>query len=337
MTITELKNHMSRFAAVYKTNETIGGRDLLYLKNGYLIANTMIASYYLNIGIDGEAILPASEFFLMINTCDSDEFSISFEGEDTVVVCGSSKAIYPPPHGASRQLSRVPAVPVADTTAPADLEKGAALCKNTLHKDSLRYSNVLVTKDYMLSTDSYRISKYNLSGIKDFPESMYMVWSASKVIADHPVTKYTLSEHAIVWELEDGGILVTPRELKTFDDLIQYTTADRLGSVKLSFPKGRKPITRRIASVTKMTFSTHKADRLVEVRFTKDKMAIRASGVKGDSITEIDVEYSGDEFVFKINPEFLIEGLQFADRIDITSDNYIVMCSGDGEQFVWIE
>lgn len=193
-------------------------------------------------------------------------------------------------------------------------------CSHDISDGALRAVNVNGNK--LSSSDRYRLTRYVMP--ESFDPAINLPATFIDQIKNEDLSDARYAVHEDVFFLN-----ILPLKAIFASELItiNFPETDKFFDIKdpgidIAIPDNIKIILNRHLVFQKdlMDF-----DKVVKIIVSKDKMVVECTGTKGEFQQEIEIEYSGKEFSFRINPIFFKEAAVLVDTMTVIPSENLVM------------
>jgi len=210
---------------------------------------------------------------------------------------------------------------------PKGFKTGFELCSFSYMKTDCtnRFYNVFCDGDCIFSTDTYRVSIYELPE-EDKSLSFAIPGPQSEVLRDYDIVGYCLLENWLVLETADGAIIgTTLSKAEPFDWEKSFEDFDEDEASNIRIPKEVKDA---VDSISFMTDIDVKKDQVVEVELTEGFLTLRMKKESGTIEKTVEVKYKGQDVKFSMVPEFFSQILSHATVAKIGKSSAIFKSHG---------
>jgi len=207
---------------------------------------------------------------------------------------------------------------------PLEFIEAVTLCSFSANKDTSTgvKACVAVKDDTVYSTDNIRASMYVMDG--EMPEILLPAKDVMTMIR-YNVSSFGLSNNWAHFKTGEGVTFCC--KIMKGDYLY-----DKIASIfsdeapTLSFPE---ELGEQVAAIVSLAAGEEDINKSIDIDVQKGVITIHAEKERGSIDKEIDTEYDGDEFTFKINPIFFSQILKHAcsftllkGKAQFSSDNF---------------
>jgi len=188
------------------------------------------------------------------------------------------------------------------------------------------YTAVCIRKDYILSTDDYRVSAYHLDAAIGEQDILIPVLSALELIK-FPVIEYCEQFGWVHFRTESGVVVSCRTMLGDFPDCLSCLEVD---GFRMRLPKRLGEV---MSSVSSFAPGDLDLDKEVEVRIADGKLVCRGERETSWLEKELIVKYNREPLKFTINPVFASQVLDKVVTM-IVADDRILFTATDFKHLV---
>ena len=191
---------------------------------------------------------------------------------------------------------------------PEDFIQGLSICMFSVSKDSMKgvLSGISVNKEGIISSDDYRITKYQLN--ETINDSFILPLSSAIELINFSITKYAITES---WAhfLTDTKVRFSVRLLTgDYPDVSEYLSMNEKPKTELKFPEKTNELIRHLSTMTE-------GDTVIEKKLQvvlENKTATFGVEKKGLfwAKKDIPIDYFDEKLTFLVNPVFFYQVLE---------------------------
>lgn len=287
----------------------LGKKHLVEHLNSYIFDEDRILTFNDKFGLEilfsssVKCIVPHEELYKIIAGIKEEKIDISFKDSTLLLKTKSVKA--------SLKVFEVPftdfGFPKMEKTnkwksLPDDFIEGISLCIFSTSKDlSLAaLNNISVEGTNIISSDNYRISKYNMEDTID--DSFLLPLGSSLELIRFKPNEYVIKDNWIHFKNEEGSIFHSRILLEDFPDC---TNLFKIKGTKFKLPGELKDTVEIVSNLASGDFII---DKIITVELKDGKMNCKGERESGWITSEIPISYEG-ELTFAINPILFSEVL----------------------------
>lgn len=291
----------------------------------FVFSGKYIAAFNGTIGIaysfptDFQAELPAEEFYKIISLSDLDEIEINIKGnicrvegpglltELSIIAEQTDIQFIEDIKKAKKNLTKL----------PQDILEALSLClfSVSMQNGFAALQCIAIDNGYVISTDSYRISRYKIG---KFPKIL-IPSSAVENILKYNIDQYWLSDDKTkIYFIADNIIIYARLVLSEFPSCDAYFK--KFNHTQIAIPTNILPSLNMVSVFASNDDSEKKIDKQIVVDILKNKWVLKARNDFGSIEKEVPCKNS-TTLNFIINPFFLKEAI----------DKALLLSHGDGK------
>ena len=293
------------------------------------------ASVQVSDGTDGAVAMPARHFVEALRSCDPGAVTFESAENKTTVESGRAKFVFN--HLRADDYPQMQTSDFAETSVKAedflDALKQVVTARSTDEARTVLTSALFASEDEngnslrLVCTDSYRLSLRDLQGFdlstleKDILVPGRALEEVSKLAGQ--VEEMTIgigSQHIFfsagdsyfMTQLIDGDYPKYKNLIPKQDDYPNCLCISGEGDSPED--QGQARLRKAIGQVRIMAGP----DTPVKLKLEKEKLTLSTASDHGESVTELDVNYEGEEMTVAFNPKYLLEGVDACPGDDIS-------------------
>lgn len=276
-------------------------------------------------GTDGALAIPARHFVEALRTCDPGAVTIEAAENQTTMESGRARFVFN--HLNAADYPQMQTSDFTETTVKS--EDFLDSLKRVVHARSTDEARTVLTSALFASenedgnslrlvcTDSYRLALRDLRGFelpsveKDILVPGRALEEVSKLAGIDEMTIGVSSQHVFfsagdsyfMTQLIDGDY---PKYKNLIPEQDDYPNCLRIsGDGDSPENQGQAKLKKAISQVRIMAGP----DTPVKLKLEKEKLTLSTASDHGESVTELDVNYEGEEMTVAFNPKYLVEGV----------------------------
>ncbi len=276
-------------------------------------------------GTDGALAIPARYFVEALRTCDPGAVTIEAADNKTTMESGRAKFVFN--HLKADDYPQMQVSDFTETTVQSedflDSLKRVVNARSTDEARTVLTSALFASENEddnslrLVCTDSYRLALKDLRGFelpsveKDILVPGRALEEVSKLVGVDEMTIGVSSQHVFfsagdsyfMTQLIDGDY---PKYKNLIPEQDDYPNCLHIsGDGDSPENQGQARLKKAISQVRIMAGP----DTPVKLKLEKEKLTLSTASDHGESITELDVNYEGEEMTVAFNPKYLIEGV----------------------------
>lgn len=305
----ELKKVVSNLSLLLDDNTTTDLAAYIYFKGDKIITTDGSNVLYFNFAkdFDFDFLVPAKEFTAFLNKVKKEEIEV-IQNDNLIFKAGRIKLELNNIASQESLLSRIEVSPeFADlnfSALPEDFDYGIRFVSDTVSKDlSNIISQIYIDNDCAVSTDRYRLSKYNFE--KPIDNLLLLDQKAVNFISKFGDIFYSISDNKLLLNSGDYTYITfsSDNQFLPYEKVIE--NLDNAEGTELQFTQ---EIINDIEITDIFKYDTE-MDKKVTLNFKDGKLVLSAESTKGR--IEVDVDFECDkEFSIDVNTNFLISVLK---------------------------
>lgn len=304
-------NREKLLEAIIKVKPAIGKSQLIEQSNLIFFNKEKIATYNedmlitINFKTEINGGVPAQELFDLLQKMNDEIIKIN-QKENILNISGKNiKAKINiidsniPDIGTISKLKKL----------PEDFIDGLKFCKFSVSDDPGNIMNNIQIKDnYMISSDNYRVTAYQMDILDNFLLSSKIL---SSLISFVPI-KYNTKDNWIHFENEEKSVFSARKIEGNYPDFIPILNMKIKGK-EIILPKELKNILQRTKILAEEDIVT--GERIISIILKNNKLFCHGQGNVGEIDEEIEIKYKDKEITFNIVSDFLNNILDITNKV----------------------
>jgi len=244
--------------------------------------------------------VPANELISLLQKMKDDKIEVEQKKNEVEIKGETTKAVIKTSDTSFPEIT----TPKKWKNLQEDFIEGMKYCKFSVAEQGNVLSNVLLTKDRIISCDNYRITEFIMKKETFIKKKHLIPSSAISALISHKPIFFSSDKSWLFFRNEEGASLCIRKTNEKYPD-IESILSEKIKGTKIKLPDELREGLQRTKILSDEDIVT--GNRIVNINIRKNRLTCHGECAIGRIDETMKIDYKGKDISFAIVPDFLNE------------------------------